>query len=220
MDTIHIFLLIKIFQSLSDKFMCLQILPELFMVPMKKLIQWLIRVLQDLEKMDKVRLSKDFGELFRYLQQQIFNQIPGVSAISGLLMGAWVASTFTTSPIKGFLASWGIIKGGTRVVSKTTYSFLSFALPILAAAITAFIVQKAMKAYREKQLCRNKALVAQLGSAIQSEIGEKMNILEKAKEMGLVSEGEYLTKRANLYQTYVRSFPFKIEEFLLKKWTS
>ena len=187
---------------------------------MKKLIRWLIEILQDLEKMDKVRLAKELGDLFRYINQQIFKQIPGVSAIVGLLVGSWVASTFTTSPLKGFLASWGIIKGGSRVVSTTTYSFLSIALPILAAAITAYIVQKGMKAFREKQVYKNKALVAQLGNAIQSEIGEKLKILEKAKEIGLLSESEYHTKRANLYQTYAKPFPFKFEEFLIKKLTS
>lgn len=187
---------------------------------MKKLIRWLIEVLQDLEKMDTVRLAKESGELFRYISQQIFNQIPGVSAIAGLLVGSWVASTFTTSPLRGFLASWGIIKGGSRVVNTTTYSLLSIVLPVLAAAITAYIVQKAMKVFREKQLYKNKALVAQLGNAIQSEIGEKLNILEKAKEMGLLSESEYYAKRANLYQTYARPFPFKLEEFLIKKLSS
>jgi hypothetical protein len=186
----------------------------------KKLIRGLIEILQDLEKMDKVRLTKELGELSRYLNQQIFNQIPGVSAIAGLLVGSWVASTFTTSPLRGFLASWGIIKGGSRVVSTTTYSFLSIALPILAAAITAYIVQKALKGYREKQLYKNKALVAQLENAIQSEIGEKLIILEKAKEIGLLSESEFHTKRANLYQTYARPFPFKFEEFLIKKLSS
>ena len=187
---------------------------------MKKLIRWLIEILQDLEKMDTVRLAKELGELFHSINQQIFNQIPGVSAIAGLLVGSWVASTFTTSPFRGFLASWGIIKGGSRVVSTTTYSFLSIALPILAAAITAYIVQKAMKVFREKQLYKNKALVAQLGNAIQSEIGEKINILKRAEQMGLLSESEYHTKTANLYQTYARSFPFKFQEFLIKKLSS
>jgi len=129
---------------------------------MKKLIRFLIEILQDLEKMDKDRLAKELGELFFYINRQVFSQIPGVSAIAGLLVGSWVASTFTTSPLKGFLASWGLIKGGTRVVSTTTYSLLSISLPILGAGFTAYIVQKAMKAFRERQLRRNMAGVAQL----------------------------------------------------------
>lgn len=187
---------------------------------MNKAIRFSTEILQDLEKIDKVRLARELGELFQYLNKQVFNQIPGVSAISGLLVGSWLASTFTTSPLKGFLASWDLIKGGTRVVSTTTYSLLSISLPIFAAALTAYIVQKAMKAFREKQLKRNMAQVAQLGKEVQSELQEKLNILEKAEEAGLVSESEYFTKKANLYQAYARTFPFKFQEFLIKKLTS
>ena len=187
---------------------------------MKKLIRFLIEVLQELEKVDKAKLAKELGELFHYINKQAFSQIPGVSAIAGLLVGSWVASTFTTSPLKGFLASWGIIKGGTRVVSTTTYSFLSISLPILVAALTAYIVQKAMKAFREKQLKRNMARVAQSGKEVQAEVQEKLSLLEKAKEAGLVSVSEYCTKKANLYQSYSRAYPFKFEEFLIRKLTS
>lgn len=187
---------------------------------MNKLIRLLIEILQDFEKMDKAKLAQELRELFHYINKQVFSQIPGVSAIAGLLVGSWVASTFTTSRFKGFLASWGLIKGGTRVVSTTTYSFLSISLPILAAALTAYIVQKAMKTYREKQLKRNMAWVAQLGKEVQAEIQEKLNILEKAKEAGLVSASEYCTKKSNLYQAYSRTYPFKFQEFLIKKLTS
>ncbi len=165
-------------------------------------------------------LAKEFGELFNYIYRQAFNQIPGLSAIAGLLVGSWVASTFTTSRLKGFLASWGLIKGGTRVVSTTNYSFLSIALPILAAAFTAYIVQKAMKAYREKQLKKHMGRVAQLEKEVQDEIQEKLKILEKAKEAGLVSVGEYRTKEANLYQVYSTTYAFKFKEFLIKKLAS
>jgi len=186
---------------------------------MNELIRLLIGILKNFQKLDKARLAQELRELFRYIHMQAFRQIPGVSAIAGLLVGSWVASTFTTSRFKGFLASWGLIKGGTRVVSSTTYSFLSFSLPILAAALTAYIVQKAMMIYREKQLRRNMAWVAQLGKEVQAEIQEKLNILEKAKEAGLVSASEYSTKKSYLYQAYSRTFPFKLEEFLVQKLT-
>ena len=187
---------------------------------MNKVIRLLIEILQELEKLDKAKLAQELRELFHYINKQVFRQIPGVSAIAGLLVGSWVASTFTTSRFKGFLASWGLIKGGTRVVSTTTYSFLSISLPILAAALTAYIVQKAMKAYREKQLKRNMARVAQLGKEVQAEIQEKLNILEKAREAGLVSASEYSTKKSTLYQAYSRASAFKFQEFLIKKLTS
>ncbi len=187
---------------------------------MKKLIRFLIEVLQELEKLDKPKLAKELGELFFYINKQVFNQIRGVSAIAGLLVGSWVASTFTTSRLKGFLASWGLIKGGTRVVSTTTYSFLSICLPILGAALTAYIVQKAMKAFRDEQLRKNMAWVAQLGKEVQSELGEKLGILGKAQEAGLISASEYRTKKANLYQAYSRTYPSKFGEFLFRKLTS
>ena len=187
---------------------------------MNKLVKYVIEILQDFEKLDKAQLAQELRELFQYINKQVFSQIPGVSAIAGLLVGSWVASTFTTSRFKGFLASWGLLKGGTRVVSASTYSFLSLSLPILAAALTAYIVQKGMKTYREKQLRRNIACVAQLEKEVQAEIQEKMNILEKAREAGLVSASEYSTKKSNLYQAYSRTSVFKFQEFVIKKLTS
>ena len=77
-----------------------------------------------------------------------------------------------------------------------------------------------MKAFREKQLKRNMARVAQLGEDIQSELWEKLSILEKAKEAGLISASEYCTKKADLYQSYSRTYLFKFEEFLIKKLSS
>jgi cell division protein FtsL len=150
----------------------------------------------------------------------LFSQIPGVSAIVGLLVGSWVASTFTNSPIKGFLSSWGLMKGGTHVVSTTTYRFLSVFFPIVAIAITAYIVQKVLKTYREKRLEKNMAHVAQLGQEVQSELRDKMRILDKAKEAGLISDNEYQTKIANLYQSCSRNAYSGIEEIIINKLQS
>lgn len=187
------------------------------LVPMNKLIDYIIEFLQGLENMDKAKLTKEFRELAYYINKQFFSQIPSISAIAGLLVGSWVASTYTTSPLKGFLASWGLMKGGTRVVSSTTYRFLSVFLPIFVTAVTAYIVQKALKTYREKRLKRDMAWVAKLGMEVQSELQEKMNILDNAKKAGLVSESEYQTKKATLYQSYSRTYPSKIGEFLINK---
>lgn len=184
---------------------------------MNKLIDNIIEFLQDLKKMDKAKLTKEFRELAYYINKQFFGQIPSISAIAGLLVGSWVASTYTSSPLKGFLASWGLMKGGTRVVSSTTYRFLSVFLPIFATAVTAYIVQKALKNYREKRLERDMAWVAKLGKEVQSEVQEKMNILDKAEKAGLISESEYQTKKATLYQSYSRTYPSKIGEFLINK---
>jgi len=187
---------------------------------MNKLIDYLIELLQNKKNMDRAKLAKEFKEIAYHMNKQLFSQIPGVSAIVGILVGSWIASTFTNSPIKGYLSSWGLMKGGTHVVSTTTYRFLSVVLPIIVTAITAYIVQKALKTYREKRLERNMAHVAQLGQEVQSELHDKMSILEKAKEAGLISENEYQTKMANLYQAYFRSYHSGIEEIIIKKLES
>jgi hypothetical protein len=187
---------------------------------MNKLIDYLIELLQNMKNMDRVKLAKEFKEIIYHMKKQLFSQIPGVSAIAGILVGSWVASTFTNSPIKGYLSSWGLMKGGTHVVSTTTYRFLSVFLPIIVTAITAYIVQKVLKTYREKQLEGNMAHVAQLGQEVQSELRDKMHILDKAKEAGLISENEYQTKMANLYQAYSRNGHSGIEEIIIKKLES
>ena len=106
------------------------------------------------------------------------------------------------------------------MVSTTTYRFLSVFLPIIVTAITAYIVQKILKTYREKQLEGNMAHVAQLEQEVQSELRDKMRILDKAKEAGLISENEYQTKMANLYQAYSRNGHSGIEEIIIKKLES
>ncbi len=184
---------------------------------MDKLIDHLIAILQNLKKMDKAKLNKEFRELAFYLNKQVFSQIPSVSAISGLVVGSWVVSNFTTSPLRGYLASWGLMKGGTHVVSSTTYKFLSVFLPIMATAVTAYLVQKAMKNYREKRLQRDLARVAQLSKEDQAELRDKMDILDRAREAGLISESEFHTKKASLHQSYARTNSSKIEEFFIDK---
>lgn len=186
---------------------------------MDRLIEFFIGIFRRFEKWDKARFVKESRELLYFINRQVFNQIPSVSAIGGILIGAWVSSTFTTSQIKGTLASLGLIKGASHVVSSAKYRFLSIFLPVLAAGITAFVIQKTLKAYREKQLEMNMAKVAGLGKEIQAELREKLTLLEKAEKAGLLSAGEYETKKANLYQTYSKTPASKIEEFIIKKLT-
>ncbi len=168
---------------------------------------------------DRAKIISESKELLNFINRQVFNQIPSVSAVIGLLAGAWVSSTFTTSPLKGQLASWGLIKGGRHVISSGSYKLLSIVLPILAIGVTAYVVQKALKVFRGRQLERNMAKAAQLGKEVQAELQGKLTLLEKAREAGLVSEGEYSTKRANLYHAYSRILPPKIEEFIIRKLT-
>ncbi|MFB3886843.1 MAG: hypothetical protein ACE144_16585 [Thermodesulfobacteriota bacterium] len=169
------------------------------------------------KKMDKARLAGEFEEIRYQAHKQLFSKIPGISAIAGFLVGSWVVSTFTTSPVKGFLSSVGLMRGGTRLVSTGTYKFLSLFLPLMISVITAYIVQKALKKYRERRLERNMAYVAELGQAVQSQLHDKVKILDQAKGAGLISDNEYQAKMANLYQSYSRNFHSKIEELIIKK---
>lgn len=184
---------------------------------MDNFIRSLIEFLQRLEKMDKAALAGEFKEFLFFLNKQVFKQIPSLSAIGGLLVGAWISSTFTTSPIKGALASFGLIKGGRHVVSSATYTLLSLVLPVLSAAITAYIIQRTLKSYREKQLHRNMLTVAGLGKEVQAKLQEKLAILEKAREAAIVSESEYHTKKAGLYQSFSRPLASKLEEMVIDK---
>lgn len=184
---------------------------------MNKLIDYLIAFLQNLKTMDKAKFAQELRDLAYFIKKQSLSQIPNISAITGIVIGSWVASTFTTSPIRGFLASWHIIKGGTRVVSSTTYKSLSVFLPIIAMAVTAYVVQKALKIHRERELAKDTAVVAQLGPEVRSEFLDKMNILDKAKEAGLISQSEYQTKKSVLYQSYARTSQSKIKDFIINK---
>jgi hypothetical protein len=177
--------------------------------------------LDGVEKLrDGTRLLKEGKELSTFLARQVFNQIPGMSAVAALIVGWWVASTFTTSPFRAFMARWGLMKGGTHVVSGGTYRFLSIVLPILVAAVTAYAVNKILKVVREQQMRKNMIRVSQLGEEVQVLVDDRMSILEKARETGLLSAGEYLTKKANLYNDCASIPSSKIKELLIGKLTN
>jgi hypothetical protein len=89
----------------------------------------------------------------------------------------------------------------------------------LAAGATAYLVQKLLKIFRDGQMARNMAIVNSLGREVLDSLQEKLSILEKAREAGILSQGEYLTKKANLYQTYSRILPEKLKELLMNKLT-
>ncbi|MDC4203119.1 MAG: hypothetical protein MPW14_15395 [Candidatus Manganitrophus sp.] len=184
---------------------------------MDKITDILTDIVNRVKKWDQKKIAQERKEVGRYLLKQLFNQIPGASAVAALLVGGWIASTFTTSPITATLASWGLMKGGTRVVSSGTYKFLSVLLPLFAAGTTAYSVQKLLKYFREKEMEQNKMLVAQLDRELQAALQAKLDLLEKTREAGLLSESEYFTKKANLYQTYSRKLPEKIRELIINK---
>ena len=114
----------------------------------------------------------------------------------------------------------GSHEGGRHVVSGSTYRFLSIVLPILVAAVTAYAVSKILKIVREQQMQKNMFRVSQLGEEIQALVNDRLAILEMAKEAGLLSDGEYLTKKANLYSEYARIPASQITDLLIGKLTS
>lgn len=186
---------------------------------MTQLIDFLIECLLDLKKWTRGRFIKELKEFSQQLLKQIYNQIPGVSAVAGLIAGGWIASTFTTSPFTAALASWGIIEGGMHVVSGTTYKLLSVVIPLLAAGLTAYMVQKLLKSFRTQQMEKNMAIIENSSQEIREALREKLTILEKAKDAGILSQREYFAKKANLYQTYSRILPEQIKELLINKLT-
>jgi hypothetical protein len=68
--------------------------------------------------------------------------LPKAPALVGLAVGWWIAQTYTDSHLRSMLRSIGIGKGGTRVVSSSTYEAMSFCLPLLAAALCAYLGER------------------------------------------------------------------------------
>ena len=87
------------------------------------------------------------AEIWRQLHSRF---APRVSALAGLAAGWWVASRYTDSHLKSVINSLGIGRGGTHVVSSTTYKAMSFWLPILAAATCAYLGDRLARAIRHR----------------------------------------------------------------------
>jgi hypothetical protein len=79
------------------------------------------------------------GAVMAQLRSYLFPKAP---AIAGLLVGWWIANTYTDSHLRSALRSIGIGSGGTRVVSSSTYEAMSFWLPLLAAALCAYVGER------------------------------------------------------------------------------
>jgi len=184
---------------------------------MEKTIDYIITLMEKLKQVDREMLAKEAKEMSRFLVSQLYKQIPGVSGITAMMVGAWVASTFTTSPWRAALSRWGLMKGGKHYVSGWTYNILSVGLPILTAAATAYLVQKLLKQYREKQMERNIVKVSHMGKEVQSLVNERLAILEKAREADLLSLSEYHTKKAVMYASYSRILPEQVESLIVNK---
>lgn len=82
------------------------------------------------------------------LAQLRSNLLPKAPAIAGLTVGWWIANTYTDSHLRSALRSLGIGSGGTRVVSASTYESMTFWLPLLAAALCAYLGERLGAYYR------------------------------------------------------------------------
>lgn len=69
--------------------------------------------------------------------------LPRGSALVGLTVGWWLANTYTDSHLRSVLHSLGVGSGGKRVVNGETYQAMMFWLPILAAAVFAYLADRA-----------------------------------------------------------------------------
>jgi hypothetical protein len=76
--------------------------------------------------------------------------LPKAPALAGLAVGWWIANTYTDSRWKSLARSIGIGSGGTHVVSSETYRAMRFWLPLVAAAVCAYLGDRIAAALRER----------------------------------------------------------------------
>jgi hypothetical protein len=87
------------------------------------------------------------GALLRQLRSTL---LPKAPALAGMVVGWWITNTYTDSHLRSALRSLGIGHGGTHVVSGSTYKAMSFWLPLLAAAVCAYLGERLANSYRER----------------------------------------------------------------------
>lgn len=89
-------------------------------------------------------LGREGTVLGRALWVQIrFTILPRGSALAGLAVGWWLANTYTDSHFRSAMHSLGLGGGGKRVVSGDTYQAMMFWLPLLGAAVFAYLADRA-----------------------------------------------------------------------------
>lgn len=82
------------------------------------------------------REAQHFGQLlWKEARGQIVPRVPG---LVGLLVGFWIAQTFTDSQFSATLHSWGIGRGARHAVRSETLRTMNFILPLLAAAVASY----------------------------------------------------------------------------------
>jgi len=90
-----------------------------------------------------VRAGEEAAGFGRAVACQLRSQLlPKTPALVGLAVGWWVANTYTDSHLRSALRSIGIGTGGTRVISSSAYEAMSFWLPLLSAALCAYLGER------------------------------------------------------------------------------
>jgi hypothetical protein len=90
------------------------------------------------------------------LAQAILGQLrsallPKAPALAGMAVGWWIANTYTDSHVRSALRTLGIGSGGTHVVSGSTFKAMNFWLPLLAAAVCAYLGERVARFYRARR---------------------------------------------------------------------
>ncbi len=97
------------------------------------------------------RAGTESAGLARALVKQLRSTlVPKMPALGGMAVGWWIANTYTDSHVRSALRSLGIGHGGTHVVSGSTYKAMSFWLPLLAAAVCAYLGERLAEFYRDR----------------------------------------------------------------------
>ena len=82
------------------------------------------------------------GAVWGQLRGHLFPKAP---ALVGMAVGWWLANTYTDSRFRSALRSVGLGSGGTHVVSGSTYRAMTFWLPLLSAALCAYVGERAWR---------------------------------------------------------------------------
>jgi hypothetical protein len=98
------------------------------------------------------RARAETRQLGRAVWLQLRAQLtPKAPALAGMAMGWWITSRYTDSHARSILRSIGIGHGGTHVVSGSSYKAMQFGLPLLAAAVCAYLGERIAAAVRERR---------------------------------------------------------------------
>jgi hypothetical protein len=76
--------------------------------------------------------------------------VPRLPSLAGLAAGWWVTHAYTASRWDRFLDGIGLRQGGPKVVSAETYQRLHFWLPLIAAALCAYLCARLATAVRNR----------------------------------------------------------------------